>query len=101
MNIQKMMKDMQKMQSKLMQAQADLQNRDFTADAGGGAVSLTIDGNGKLKALKLDPKVVDPEDVEALEDLVIAAFQSAFAQRESATQQLVGSVTGGMKIPGL
>ena len=101
MNIQKMMKDMQKMQSKLMQAQADLQNRDFTAEAGGGAVSLTIDGNGKLKALKLDPKVVDPEDVEALEDLIVAAFQNAFAQRESATQELMGGLAGGLKIPGL
>ena len=89
-----MMKDMQKMQNRLMQAQSDLRNRDFEAEAGGGMVHLTLDGDGKLKA-------VDPEDVEALEDLIVAAFQNAFAQRESATQELMGALAGGLKIPGL
>jgi len=101
MNIQKMMKEMQKMQTKLASAQADLQNKEFTAEAGGGMVKLTLDGSGKLTELKIDPKAVDPDDVEALEDLLIAAFHSAFNQREAATQQIMGSVTGGMKIPGL
>ena len=101
MNIQKMMKDMQKMQNRLMQAQSDLRNRDFEAEAGGGMVHLTLDGDGKLKALKIDPKAVDPEDVEALEDLIVAAFQNAFAQRETATQELMGGLAGGLKIPGL
>lgn len=101
MNIQKMMKEMQKMQSKLTQAQSDLQNQQFTAEAGGGMVRLSLDGGGKLVELKLDPRAVDPDDVEALEDLLIAAFHSAYNQKEQATQQLMGGLTGGMKIPGL
>jgi len=99
--MQKMMKEMQKMQGKLAQAQADLQNKSYEAEAGGGMVKLMLDGAGRVKSLKIDPRAVDPEDVEALEDLIVAAFTSANEQKDEATQSAMGGVTGGMKIPGL
>jgi hypothetical protein len=101
MNMQKMMKEMQKMQSKLAKAQEDLEQQSYEAEAGGGMVKLSLNGAGQLTDLKLDPEAVDPDDVEALEDLLIAAFNTALKKKEEATSETMGGVTGGMKIPGL
>jgi nucleoid-associated protein EbfC len=101
MNMQKMMKEMQKMQSKMMKAQEELASQSYLAEAGGGVVKVTVDGNGQVTELKLAPEAVDPDDVEALEDLLMAAFNSAIKQKEDAAQESMGSLTKGMNIPGL
>jgi len=101
MNMQKMMKEMQKMQGKMARAQEELQSQSYEAEAGGGMVKVVINGNGEVTELKLDPEAVDPEDVEALEDLLIAAFNAAVKQKEDAAQASMGSLTKGMNIPGL
>jgi len=92
---------MQKMQGKLAQAQTDLESKEFTAEAGGGMVKITINGKGLLTNLKLDEDAVDPDDVEALEDLLIAAFNQAIADKEAASQNAIGGLTKGMNIPGM
>ncbi len=101
MNMQKMLKEMQKMQGKLQEAQSDLETQSFTAEAGGGMVKITVNGKGALTDLKLDPEAVDPDDVEALEDLLIAAFNQAIADKDSASQNAIGGLTQGMNIPGM
>jgi nucleoid-associated protein EbfC len=101
MNMQKMLKEMQKMQGKMMKAQEDLEGTEFKAEAGGGMVKITINGKGMLTDLKLDEDAVDPDDVEALEDLLIAAFNQALTDKEKATQDTMGGLTNGMNIPGM
>ena len=101
MNMQKMMKEMQKMQSKLAKAQSELEDQTYEAEAGGGAVKVVLTGSGKLDSIRLDEDVVDPDDVEALEDLILAAFNQALEKKENATNDAMGGLTQGMKIPGL
>lgn len=101
MNMQKMMKEMQKMQGKLLKAQEELESTSYEAEAGGGMVKITVDGKGKLTQIKLDPRAVDADDVEALEDLVLAAFNAAIDKKDSSAKDVMGGLTGGMKIPGL
>ena len=92
---------MQKMQTQMQKTQADLQSQSFSAEAGGGAVKITIDGNGAVTELKLAPSAVDPSDVEALEDLLMAAFNEAITKKDSAYQDSMGAITKGLKIPGM
>lgn len=101
MNMQKMMKEMQKMQGKLLKAQEELESNAYEAEAGGGMVKIAVDGKGKLQNIKLDPRAVDADDVEALEDLILAAFNAAIDKKDSAAKDVMGGLTGGMKIPGL
>lgn len=101
MNMQKMLKEMQKMQGKMARAQEELQSQSYEAEAGGGMVKVVINGNGEVTELKLDPEAVDPEDVEALEDLLIAAFNAAVKQKDDAAQASMGSLTQGMNLPGM
>ena len=84
-NMQQIMKQAQKMQQQVAQAQAELAEAELTGTAGGGLVTAVITGLGEFKSVKIDPKVVDPEDLETLEDLVLAAIHNAAeAQRELA-----------------
>jgi nucleoid-associated protein EbfC len=101
MNMQKMLKEMQKMQGKLSKAQQDLESESYSSEASGGLVKVTISGKGMLTELKIDAKAVDPEDVEALEDLIMAAFNSAMSKKEEAAQSTFGNLSQGMKIPGM
>lgn len=101
LNMQKMMKEMQKMQGKLLKAQEELESTRYDSEAGGGMVKLAVDGKGKLLEIKIDARAVDPDDVEALEDLVLAAFNSAIEKKDDAAKNAMGSLTGGMKIPGI
>lgn len=102
MNMQKMLKEMQKMQGKMAKAQEDLSSQEYEAEAGGGAVKLTLNGQGQVTELKLKEEAVDPEDIEALEDLLIAAFNAAVKQKEDASTDSMSDVTQGMKgIPGM
>lgn len=98
-NLQQMMKQAQKMQEQLVTAQAELAAAEVTGSAGGGLVTVTVSGAGEVKALKIDPKAVDPEDVETLEDLVVAALHQAADEQRKLTEQTMGPLTAGL--PGL
>lgn len=95
-NMQNLMKQAQMMQGKVAQAQEELENLELTASSGGGAVEIVITGNKVIKGIKIDPKVVDPDDVEMLEDLIIAACNEAFEMAEKAHDEKMGPLTGGM-----
>jgi len=101
MNMQKMLKDLQKMQGKMMKAQADLQAQCYEAEAGGGMVKLAINGQGMLTSIKISPDCLDKDDVEALEDLLMAAINSAVKKKDEAAQASMGALTQGLNIPGL
>ncbi len=99
MNIAKMMKQAQQMQAKMQSAQADLAQKTVEATAGGGKVTVTANGGGDVLSVKIDPSVVDPEDVEMLEDLVLSGVKQAQDQAKALMQTEMEKVTGG--IPGL
>lgn len=101
MDMSKMLKDLQKMQNKMLRAQSELKTQSYEAEAGGGMVKVAINGQGILTMIKINPDAVDKDDVEALEDLIMAAFNSAMKKKEEATQSSLNEITGGMKIPGL
>jgi len=101
MNMQKMLKDLQKMQGKMMKAQADLSAQSYDAEAGGGMVKLSINGQGQITSIKISPDCLDKDDVEALEDLIMAAVNSAIKKKDEAAQASMGSLTQGLNIPGL
>ncbi|MBK9575906.1 MAG: YbaB/EbfC family nucleoid-associated protein [Fibrobacterota bacterium] len=96
-NMNAMMKQLQQVQKKVMAAQQELENSDFPGEAGGGKVKLVITGKGELKSIKLDRSVVDPEDVELLEDLILTAFHQA---KETLAMKSE-AVMGGVKMPGM
>lgn len=93
------MKELQKMQAKMMKMQEDLQNSTFEGTSGGGAVTLSMNGKFEVTAVKLQQDVVDPEDVSMLEDLLLAAFQDAFNRATEAQAKMMSSLTGGMGMP--
>jgi len=93
------MKALQKMQEKMLKMQEDLANTTFEGTAGGGGVTVTMTGRFELTGVKLSPEVVDPEDVEMLEDLIVAAAQDAFNKVVAQQQQMIASATGGMQLP--
>ena len=101
MDMSKMLKDLQKMQSKMLKAQNDLKAQSFDAEAGGGMVKVDMNGKGVLTMVKINPDAVDKDDVEALEDLIMAAVNSAVKKKDDAQQASISDITGGMKIPGL
>lgn len=101
MDMSKMLRDLQKMQSKMMKAQSDLKAQSFEAEAGGGMVKVAMNGKGVVTMIKINPDAVDKDDVEALEDLLMAAINAAVKKRDDATQESISGITGGMKIPGL
>ncbi len=100
-NMQKMMKQAQKMQAQLMKAQEEMNTKEIEGTSGGGMVKVLINGANELQSIKLDPEAVDPDDVEMLEDLIIAAFTNAQEQVKQLNDSAYGSITGGMNIPGL
>ena len=91
-NMQQLMRQAQKMQ-------AELEAKEYTAQAGGGVVSATVDGKHTLKALTIDPEAVDPEDVEMLQDMVIAAVNEAVRAAMEDMSSSMGKITGGMNLP--
>jgi DNA-binding YbaB/EbfC family protein len=100
-NLQQMMKQAQKMQQQIAVAQAELAEAELTGTAGGGLVTVTVSGAGEVKAVKIDPKAVDPEDVETLEDLLLAAIHNASDAARRLTEEKMGPVAGGMGSLGL
>jgi DNA-binding YbaB/EbfC family protein len=104
MNPQKMMKQMQKMQEDMARVQQELQQESVTASAGGGAVTARVSGGLELMEITIDPKAVDPEDVEMLQDVIVAAVNEAMRSAQQLAQDRLGSVAGGlsgMGLPGL
>jgi hypothetical protein len=97
-HLQKMLKQAKEMQDKLQKELADLR---VEGTSGGGIVSLTLDGQKNLVAVRLDPQVVDRADIEMLQDLIVAAFNDAAAKVDEHLAQKLGALGGGLKIPGL
>lgn len=100
-NYQKMMKQVQKMQDDMARAQEELAKEVVEASAGGGMVTVRVSGNLDVVGIKIDPAAVDPEDVEMLEDLVLAATNEALRTAQDLQQKRLGAVTSGLNIPGL
>lgn len=96
-----MLDQLQQMQEDMVQAQEEIADMEITATAGGGAVTVVVSGDKQVKELEIAPEVVDPEDVEMLQDLVIAAINEAFNQVDQAVAERMESFTGGLGIPGL
>ena len=97
-NIQKMMKQAKDMQENLQRELAEMQ---IDGSSGGGMVAVTLDGSKALLSLKIDPEVVDPAEVDMLQDLVVAAFNDAAAKVDDEVSQKMGAMGAGLKIPGL
>ena len=96
-----LMRQAQMMQKKLLQAQEELSTREFEGSSGGGMVTVLATGSRELKSIKIDKTVVDPADVEMLQDLVLAAVNDALRKIEEITKDEMGQLTGGLKIPGM
>lgn len=96
-----MMKQAQKMQQELLKMQQELENTDFEFTSGGGAVKAVVTGTRQFKSIVIDPEVVDPEDVEMLQDLVLAAVNGALKLSDDKTNESMSKIQGGMSIPGL
>src|SRR5947208_5716598 len=101
MNLNKLMKQAQKMQEQMAKTQAELENKTVEVSAGGGKVKVTANGAGDVIAIKIDKEVVDPEDVEFLEELVLSAVKQAVEQAKALAQSELSRITGGLSIPGL
>ena len=94
--MQQLMRQAQKMQADMQRSQEELQAKEFTADAGGGMVSATVSGSRELKSLTINPACVDPDDVEMLEDLIMAAFNDCGDKIEAANEEKMGKYTQGL-----
>ena len=100
-NYQKMMRQVQKMQADMAKIQDDLANETVEASAGGGMVTVQVTGAIELKSIKIDPAAVDPEDVEMLEDMIMAATNEALRSAQELANKKMGGLTAGLNIPGL
>ena len=97
----KIMRQMQEMQQKMEQAQAELAAETVEASAGGGTVTVVVGGDLEVREVRIDPQAVDPEDVEMLQDLVVAATNEAIRSAQDLAQKKLGGVTGGLDLGGL
>ena len=95
-DMRQLMKQAQQMQEQMMAAQSELAQQQFTGTAGGGMVTATVSGSQELVEVKISPDVVDPEDVEMLEDLVVAAVRQAMESASSAANERLGGLAGGL-----
>ncbi|MFY9217070.1 MAG: YbaB/EbfC family nucleoid-associated protein [Tepidanaerobacteraceae bacterium] len=100
-NMNKLMKQVQKMQKDMMKLQEELQEKTVEATAGGGVVKVIASGKKQLVGIEIDPEVIDPEDVEMLQDLILAAANEALQKAEEMVTEEMGKLTGGLNMPGL
>jgi len=100
-NMNQMLKMAQKMQQDLARTQEEMGEKVVEASAGGGAVTATVNGRKELLALKIEPEVVTPDDVEMLEDMIVAAINQAMRQAEEMMAEAMAKITGGIKLPGM
>ena len=101
MNMQQMMKQAQKMQLQMARTQEELKKLEMEGSAGGGMVKAVANGEGRVLSIEINPDVVDPEDVDILQDMVVAAVNDALNQIAEESARRMDAVTGGMKIPGM
>jgi nucleoid-associated protein EbfC len=94
-----MLQQVQKLQEEMVKAQEALADEAVSVTAGGGAIQITITGQQRLTAVKIDPEVVDPEDVEMLQDLIVAAVNEALDQSQALAAERMGALTGGLGLP--
>ena len=100
-NMNNLMKQAQRMQRQMEESQKELEEKEFTASAGGGAVEVTISGKKEVTKVTLKEEVVDPDDIEMLQDLIMAATNEALRMVEDANNQMMSKMTGGMNLGGL
>ncbi|MDQ0903369.1 YbaB/EbfC family nucleoid-associated protein [Paenibacillus sp. V4I7] len=100
-NMNQMMKQVKKMQEQMMKAQEELGTKMIEGTAGGGVVTVIINGHKKVQSIAIKPEAVDPDDVEMLQDLVLTAVNDAMSKAEEIANKDMGKFTGGMNIPGL
>lgn len=100
-NMQGMIKQAQKMQERMAEVTAEIDEMNFTSTVGGGAVEIVMGGNKVVKSLTIKPEVVDPDDIEMLQDLLVAAYNEVMSQVTLKTEEEMNKVTGGMNMPGL
>ena len=100
-NMNQMIRQAQKMQEEMGRVQEELADKEYSATSGGGMIEVTVTGKKELKAVKLKPEVVDPEDIEMLEDLVVAAVNEALRAAEEDSTQRMNAITGGFGVPGM
>ena len=100
-NMGNMMKQVKKMQKDMEKMQKELEEKEYTATAGGGAIEVTVNGKNEVLDINLDEAIVDRDEIEMLEDLVIASINSAMEKAKEDSQKSMGKLTGGMNIPGL
>ena len=100
-NMNSMIKQAQRMQDQITELQEDIEGRDFSATAGGGAVEVVVTGKKTVKSLTIKPEVVDPEDIDMLQDLIISAVNEAVNNVESTIEAEMSKITGGVSLPGL
>ncbi len=97
----RMLKQAQELQAKLIKTQNELANATVEASSGGGAVTVVVTGQQELRSIKISHEVVDPEDVELLEDMIMAAMNEAMEKAKELAAKRMGAITGGLNIPGL
>jgi len=100
-NMQSMLKQAQKMQEDMAAMQAELEEREYDVAAGGGVVNVKINGKKEIVSVNIAPEVVDPDDIETLEDLIVAAVNEAIKKVESVSQDEMSKITGSMSLPGM
>ena len=100
-SMQKQLQQMQAMQRKMEMMQAEIEEKEVTTTAGGGAVTVTVSGKKEITRLEIKPEVVDPDDVEMLQDLIIVAVNEGIRQIEEISNSEMSKLTGGLGIPGL
>ncbi len=100
-NLGDLMKGAQKMQREMARVQEELKGRIVEGDAGGGMIRVQVNGAQEVVAVKIDPSIIDPDDVEMLEDLIIAAVREGMRKSQEMSQKEMSKLTGGLNIPGL
>ena len=100
-SMQKQLQQMQAMQRKMEALQAEIEEKELTTTAGGGAVTVTVNGKKEVTRLELKPEIVDPDDIEMLQDLIMVAVNEGIRQIEELANNEMGKLTGGLNIPGL
>lgn len=100
-SMQGMIKQAQKMQERMAELQEELDAREYEIKAGGGAVTLTINGKKEVSTLDISPEIVDPDDIETLSDIIIAAVNEAIKKVEETNNEEMSKITGGMSMPGM
>ncbi|HXV25740.1 MAG TPA: YbaB/EbfC family nucleoid-associated protein [Alphaproteobacteria bacterium] len=98
-NLGQMLKQAQAMQARMAELQSQLEQAEMTGAAGGGMVSVTVNGKGEARQVKIDPSLADPEEIEVLEDLIVAAFNDARAKVDAHVAQEMSKLTGGLNLP--